>query len=233
MRVLLIEGDDATARSIELMLRREGFSVYTTELGDEGIKLGKLSNYDLILVNLHLRDMSGIEVLESLRLAKVQTPIIILSSNVLAESKVNALQLGADDYITKPFRKDELIARIRALLQRCMGHSQSVVTTGKLSVDLNTQTVLVAGERVPLTDREYQMLELLSLRKGVILTKEMFMDHLYGAVDNARTRKIIDVFICQLRKKLTAACSGEDYIETVWGRGYALRDPDEQTVAAG
>jgi two-component system cell cycle response regulator CtrA len=226
MRVLLIEDDSAMARSIELMLRSEGFNVYTTDLGEEGIDLGKLYDYDIVVLDLQLPDMSGFEVLKSLRLAKVQTPVMILSGNAIVEAKVRALGFGADDYMTKPFHKDELIARIQAVVRRSKGHSQSVITTGKLTVNLDAKTVEVDGSRVHLTGKEYQMLELLSLRKGTTLTKEMFLNHLYGGMDEPEL-KIIDVFICKLRKKLANASQGKNYIETVWGRGYVLREPTE------
>ena len=204
MRVLLIEDDSAMARSIELMLRSEGLNVYTTDLGEEGIDLGKLYDYDIIVLDLQLPDMSGFEVLKALRVAKVQTPVLILSGNAIVEAKVKALGFGADDYMTKPFHKDELVARIQAVVRRSKGHSQSVITTGKLTVNLDAKTVEVDGSRVHLTGKEYQMLELLSLRKGTTLTKEMFLNHLYGGMDEPEL-KIIDVFICKLRKKLAAA----------------------------
>ena len=233
MRVLLIEDDSAMARSIELMLRSEGFNVYTTDLGEEGIDLGKLYDYDIIVLDLQLPDMSGFEVLKSLRLAKVQTPVLILSGNAIVEAKVKALGFGADDYMTKPFHKDELVARIQAVVRRSKGHSQSVITTGRLTVNLDAKTVEVDGSRVHLTGKEYQMLELLSLRKGTTLTKEMFLNHLYGGMDEPEL-KIIDVFICKLRKKLANASNGKNYIETVWGRGYVLREPtdDEARIPA-
>ncbi len=231
MRVLLIEDDSAMARSIELMLRSEGLNVYTTDLGEEGIDLGKLYDYDIIVLDLQLPDMSGFEVLKALRLAKVQTPVLILSGNAIVEAKVKGLGFGADDYMTKPFHKDELVARIQAVVRRSKGHSQSVITTGKLTVNLDAKTVEVDGSRVHLTGKEYQMLELLSLRKGTTLTKEMFLNHLYGGMDEPEL-KIIDVFICKLRKKLASATDGDNYIETVWGRGYVLRDPEGNEVVA-
>jgi two-component system cell cycle response regulator CtrA len=231
MRVLLIEDDSAMARSIELMLRTEGYNVYTTDMGEEGIDLGKLYDYDLIVLDLQLPDMSGFEVLKSLRLSKVETPVLILSGNTVVEAKVKALGFGADDYMTKPFHKDELVARISAIVRRSKGHSQSVITTGKVVVNLDAKTVDAEGQRVRLTSKEYQLMELLSLRKGTTLTKEMFLNHLYGGLDEPEL-KIIDVFICKLRKKLAAATGGENYIETVWGRGYVLRDPDGSEVVA-
>ncbi len=227
MRVLLIEDDGATAQSIELMLKSDGFNVYTTDLGEEGVDLGKVYDYDIILLDLNLPDMTGFDVLKSLRVAKVNTPILILTGQGDIETKVRGLGFGADDYMTKPFHKDELVARIHAIVRRSKGHSQSVITTGRLVVNLDAKTVEVAGQRVHLTGKEYQMLELLSLRKGTTLTKEMFLNHLYGGMDEPEL-KIIDVFICKLRKKLAAATQGEHYIETVWGRGYVLRDPAEE-----
>jgi two-component system, cell cycle response regulator CtrA len=223
MRVLLIEDDTATAQSIELMLKSEGFNVYTTDLGEEGVDLGKLYDYDIILLDINLPDMSGYEVLKALRVSKVGTPILILSGLAAIEDKVRGLGFGADDYMTKPFHKDELVARIHAVVRRSKGHAQSVIHTGELLVNLDTKTVEVGGQRVHLTGKEYQMLELLSLRKGTTLTKEMFLNHLYGGMDEPEL-KIIDVFICKLRKKLAAAAQGKNFIETVWGRGYVLRD---------
>ncbi len=231
MRVLLIEDDSATARSIELMLKGDGLHVYTTDQGEEGIDLGKLYDFDIIVLDLQLPDMSGFEVLKSLRVAKVRTPVLILSGNVIVEAKVRALGFGADDYMNKPFHKDELVARIQAVVRRSKGHSQSVITTGRLTVNLNARTVEVDGSRVRLTAKEYQMLELLSLRKGTALTKEMFLNHLYDGT-NYPDDKIIDVFISDLRRKLAGASEGEHYIETVWGRGYMLRDHEENGAAA-
>lgn len=226
MRALLIEDDTATSRSIELILNAEGISNYTTDLGEEGLDLGKLYDYDIIILDLNLPDMHGYEVLKKLRLSKVDTPILILSGMVEPNNKVKGLTFGADDYLTKPFNKEELIARIHAIVRRSQGHSESIIRTGTLSVNLDTKTVEMGGKRVHLTGKEYSMLELLSLRKGTTLTKEMFLNHLYGGMDEPEL-KIIDVFICKLRKKLAALNDGIHYIETVWGRGYVLRDAVE------
>jgi two-component system cell cycle response regulator CtrA len=229
MRVLLIENDSATAQSIQLMLKSESFNVYTTDLGEEGVDLGKLYEYDIVLLDLNLPDMSGFDVLRSLRVSKVKTPILILSGPAGTEDKVRGLGFGADDYMTKPFHKDELVARIRAIVRRSQGHAQSVVQTGDLIVNLDEKTVKIGDVRVHVTGKEYQMLELLSLRKGTTMTKEMFLNQMYGGMDEPEI-KIIDVFICKLRKKLANASAGKDYIETVWGRGYVLREPQDDTL---
>ncbi len=232
MRVLLIEDDSATAQTIEVMLKSEGFNVYTTDLGEEGVDLGKIYDYDLILLDLSLPDMSGLDVLRQLRVARIDTPVMILSGSTEIETKVKSFGGGADDYMTKPFHKDELVARIHAVVRRSKGHAQSVIKTGDILVNLDAKTVEVSGSRVHLTGKEYQMLELLSLRKGTTLTKEMFLNHLYGGMDEPEL-KIIDVFICKLRKKLANATGAPAPIETVWGRGYVLRDPSgEQATSA-
>ncbi len=224
MRILLVEDDPTTSRSIELMLTHANLNVYCTDMGEDGIDLAKLYDYDLILLDLNLPDMSGHEVLRQLRLARIETPILILSGNDDTENKLKGFGFGADDYMTKPFHREELVARIHAIIRRSKGHSQSVIRTGRVTVNLDQKTVDAEGKSVHLTGKEYQMLELLSLRKGTTLTKEMFLNHLYGGMDEPEL-KIIDVFICKLRKKLAEATGGENYIETVWGRGYVLRDP--------
>ncbi len=229
MRILLVEDDPTTSKSIELMLTHANLNVYATDLGEEGIDLAKLYDYDLILLDLNLPDMNGHEVLRQLRIARVETPILILSGADDTESKIKGFGFGADDYLTKPFHREELVARIHAIIRRSKGHSQSVIHTGRVAVNLDAKTVEVDGQTVHLTGKEYQMLELLSLRKGTTLTKEMFLNHLYGGMDEPEL-KIIDVFICKLRKKLSNATGGDNYIETVWGRGYVLRDPQSNSL---
>ena len=230
MRILLIEDDPATSKSIELMLGHANFNVYTTDLGEEGIDLAKLYEYDLILLDLVLPDINGHDVLRQLRVARIDTPILILSGETDTENKMRGFGSGADDYLTKPFHREELIARIHAIIRRSKGHSQSIIKTGDIEVNLDGKTVEVRGNTVHLTGKEYQMLELLSLRKGTTLTKEMFLNHLYGGMDEPEL-KIIDVFICKLRKKLSEATGRENHIETVWGRGYVLRDPKPDDAA--
>jgi len=232
VRVLLVDDDAAIAWSIELMLKIEEINVYRTDLGEEGVDLGKIYDYDIILLDLNLPDISGYEVLRSLRSAKVVTPVLILSGLASIEDKIRGLGLGADDYLSKPFHKDELIARIHALVRRSKGHAQSVIAVGDLIVNLEARNVELRGQKLHLTAKEYQILALLALRIGSTLTKEMFLNHLYGGLDDEPEAKIIDVFICKLRKKLANASGGQDYIETVWGRGYALREPTKQAIAS-
>ncbi|MCF3630753.1 response regulator transcription factor [Thalassospiraceae bacterium LMO-SO8] len=231
MRVLLVEDDPSTQKSVKMMLESANMVVDTTDLGEDGLEIGKLYDYDIIVLDIMLPDMDGFEVLRRLRDSRVNTPVLILSGLGESESKVKGLGHGADDYLTKPFIKEELMARIQAIVRRSQGHAQSVIQTGRLMVNLDTRTVEVDSQPIHLTGKEYGILELLSLRKGTTLTKEMFLNHLYNGMDEPEL-KIIDVFICKLRKKLSTATGGENYIETVWGRGYVLRDPEPAQKAA-
>ncbi len=225
MRVLLVEDDPSTQKSIELILKSEGMVVDSTDLGEDGLEIGKIYDYDIIVLDLMLPDMHGLEVLKRLRDSRIETPVLILTGLGETGDKVKGLGVGADDYLTKPFDKKELLARIQAIVRRSKGHAQSIIRTGRLAVNMDAHTVEVDDQPVHLTGKEYGILELLSLRKGTTLTKEMFLNHLYGGMDEPEL-KIIDVFICKLRKKLSSATNGDNYIETIWGRGYVLRDPD-------
>jgi two-component system cell cycle response regulator CtrA len=227
MRALVVEDDPVSAKLIDAALKSEGMICEPAESGEDAIDLAKHYDFDIIVLDLRLPDMEGFEVVRRLRAAKVRTPVLILSGLNETDDKVKGLATGADDYLTKPFHKSELIARIHAIVRRSKGHSESVIKTGKLVVNLDTRSVDVDGRRLHVTGKEYSILELLSLRKGTTLTKEMFLDHLYGGIDEPEL-KIIDVFICKLRKKIAAATDGLHYIETVWGRGYVLKDPEVQ-----
>ena len=233
MRVLLIEDDGATAHSLALVLRANGFNVAATDLGEEGVDLGLVYDYDLILLDLSLPDMSGVEVLRMLRRASIGTPIMILSGSAELATKVRTFGFGADDYLTKPFDNDELVARVRAVIRRSKGHGPAVITVGPISVNLADKSVRVDGEPVYLTTKEYQIVELLAQRRGATVTKEMFITALYGGIDEPDI-KIIDVFVCKIRRKISEVSGGERFIENVRGLGYVLRDPGGggQTAAA-
>jgi two-component system cell cycle response regulator CtrA len=231
MRILLVEDDQSTAQAITAMLKKEDWVVDATDLGEDGLDLGKVYEYDLIILDLMLPDMDGMDVIRQLRNAKIATPVLILSGLTQPDKKVQGFGLGADDYLTKPFNREELVARVQAIVRRSKGHAQPRVQVGKLTVNLEARVAEVDGQPLHLTGKEYGILELLALRKGTTLTKEQFLNHLYGGMDEPEL-KIIDVFICKLRKKLTTATAGENYIETVWGRGYVLRDPQAEDEPA-
>ena len=224
MRVLLIEDDESAAKALEVLLGASGVSVYACGLGEEGVDMARTYDYDLILLDLNLPDMGGLEVLRTLRQAKVDTPVLILSGTSGVDSKVRSLGGGADDYLTKPFHREELVARIHAIVRRAQGHAHSVVQIGDLVVNLTTKSVQVGELKVHLTGKEYEIIELLALRKGAAISKEMFLNHLYGGMDEPEA-KIIDVYICKIRKKLELAGSGRSYIATIWGRGYMIAQP--------
>ncbi|MFW5680331.1 MAG: response regulator transcription factor CtrA [Pseudomonadota bacterium] len=231
MRALVVEDDPISQKMIEIALDHDGILHEPTGYGEDAIELAKLYDFDIILLDLTLPDIDGYEVVRRIRSARIKTPVLILSGRLEVDDKVRGLSVGADDYVTKPFHKDELTARIHAVVRRSKGHSESVIRTGNLTVNFDTRTVDVGGKRLHVTGKEYGILELLSLRKGTTLTKEMFLDHLYGGMDEPEL-KIIDVFICKLRRKIGDANGGIHYIETVWGRGYVLKDPAAKGVEA-
>jgi two-component system cell cycle response regulator CtrA len=226
MRVLLVEDDLTAAQGIALMLKSSGAVVDCTDTGEEGLELTRHYEYDIVLLDIMLPDIEGYEVVRRMRLALNDTPVLILSGLARPQAKVKGLGMGADDYITKPFDRAELLARMQAIVRRCKGFSQPTLRVGPLELNLDSRVVLVAGKEVRLTGKEYGILELLVLRKGMVLTKDAFMNHLYGGMDEPEL-KIIDVFVCKLRKKLMEAGAG-DLIDTVWGRGYMVRDSSSE-----
>jgi two-component system cell cycle response regulator CtrA len=223
VRILLIEDDSSTTKSVETILKKEGLSVDSTSFGQYGLEVGKIYDYDGIILDLMLPDIDGVEVIKRLRAANIKTPVIVLSGLSECTDKVTCLNIGADDYITKPFEGRELVSRIQSVVRRSKGHAESAIRIGRMTVNLQSRRVEVDGNILHLTGKEYAILELLCLRKGATLTKDMFLNHLYGGMDEPEL-KIIDVFVCKLRKKLMEALDGECYIETIWGRGYTIKD---------
>ena len=226
MRILMIEDDPGVVKSVELMLGQVGYEVHATDLGHQGAELAKLHEYDLVILDLDLPDTNGHSVLRELRSANVDTPVLILSGRSGMDDRIEGLGSGADDYLPKPFHKEELIARIEAVIRRAKVSPQTLIKVGNLAVNLDTQTVEVNGQRVGLTGKEYAILELLARRKGAVLSREMLMNQLYSGIDEPEP-KILDVYMCKIRKKIADADRGRNYIETVWGRGYMLREPDK------
>jgi two-component system cell cycle response regulator CtrA len=231
MRVLIASFDSYTATSIRLILAKEKVTCDTTDLGEDGLQMARLYEYDIILFDLMLPDMESYRTLGRLRAAGVCAPVLILSRPGELDQRLKFLRSGADDFLIKPFDSRELIARIQAIVRRSNGHSESAIRIGKLVVNLDTRVVSVDEQPVHLTSKEYAILELLSLRKGNTVTRENLLDQLYGGIDEPEL-KIFDVFICKLRKKLARATGGSHYIETVWGNGYVLRDRTPQSGAA-
>ncbi len=223
MHILIVEDNPAAARALELALIAVGHKATLTASGEDAVELAELYDYDAILMDLGLDDISGQDALRRLRARKVQTPVVMVSASADLDSKLACLAAGADDYVTKPFHKAELIARITAVVRRARGQADSIIRTGAIALNLNTRSAEVAGEPIHLTPSEYRVLELLSLRKNAVLTKEACLNHLYNGASEPEI-KIIDVFVCKLRKKIAAVNGGDSQIETVWGGGYMLRD---------
>ena len=229
MRVLIIDGDQTTSDRVEKELKFEGAYVDVAPNGEDGVDLGKVYDFDIIILDTDLPDISGFEVLKTLRDSKVGAPVLVLSTATDLTNKLRCFRLGADDYMTKPFELDELMARVRAIVRRSNGHARAIITTGELSVDIDRKEVRVAGEWVHFTPSEYDLLELLCLRKGAVVTKEILLDHIYGGRDEPESA-VIEVNMCRIRRKIAAATGGAHYIQTVWGRGYSLTDPGQGEV---
>ena len=222
MRVLLVEDDTIAAKGLSLVLRAGGAVIDVADCGEEALELIRHYDYDIVVLDIMLPDMEGYEVVRKMRVARVETPVLILSGLSRPQAKVKGLAMGADDFITKPYDPAELTARVQAIVRRSKGYCQPTLRLGGLVLNLDTRDVTSDGRPIQLTGKEYAILELMVLRKGMVLTKEAFLNHLYGGMDEPEV-KIIDVFICKLRKKLAAAGAG-NLIATVWGRGYMIRE---------
>lgn len=223
MRVLMIEDDVLSNRALVQALRDAGAVVEQVDSGEDALDLVKHYDFDIVMLELSLMDMEGYEVVRRMRAARMNTPVLVLSAFVRPQARVKAFAIGADDFITKPYDVSECVARMQAVVRRSKGFSQSVLQVGDMELSLESRSVSIAGHPVHLTGKEYAILELLVMRKGMVLTKEVFLNHLYGGMDEPEV-KIIDVFICKLRKKLAEA-GARNVIGTVWGRGYTVRDP--------
>ena len=222
MRVLLIEDDCAVSQSIAMILRGDGMCVDIADCGEDGIEIARHCDYDVIALDLGLPDMSGFEVVRSLRWAKVAVPVIVLSGSANVEDKIDALKAGADDYLTKPFSIEELTVRLSALTRRSMGGSDTRIRFGPMTLDLAAKTLEAHGRRIDISTREYQILELLCLRRGVMVSKQTLISHIHGDGESPDNRAM-DVFMHDLRRKLAAACEGDRFIETVRDRGYLMQ----------
>lgn len=227
MRILIIDGDQSIADGLSFVIREAGYTSDHATTAEEGLSLARHYDYDVIVMDTVFQDMNGLEILYRFRSSGMKTPLIIISSAADVDLKVEALNAGADDYVVKPFHVNELIARAKAVVRRIQGHSASAIEVGRLKIDLRRNLAEVDGQLLNLTNKEYAILELLAIRKGVMISKDMFLNHLYGGIDEPEM-KIVDVFICRLRKKIAAATNGDNFIETIWGRGYVLRDPAQK-----
>ena len=190
----------------------------------------RLYEYDIVLLDLDLPDVSGHELIRRMRAARMTVPVLAFADVASAHIRVQALDLGADDFLSGPCDIDELLARMRAIVRRMLGHTNSSLCFGGVELNMNSRDVRVNGARLSLSRREYSVLELLFLKQGTILTKGTFLNHLYTGSEEPEM-KTIDVIVCRLRKKLAAA-GVPALIDTVWGSGYILREgPTTPAVA--
>jgi two-component system cell cycle response regulator CtrA len=206
------------------MLQQQGVRCEQAESGRDAFDFLRLYEYDLVLMDLHLSDMPGHEVVRMMRAADFKVPVLMVADTATAQQKAKALDQGADDFITVPCDMQELLARVRAIVRRSSGHSNSTLRLGPVELSLDRREVRVHGQQLHISRREFAVLELLFLKQGVILNKTAFLNHLYCGMDEPEM-KTIDVIICRLRKKLATA-GVPTLIDTVWGCGYILRDPN-------
>ena len=224
MNVLIAIENKSVARSLQLSLEKAGITVLTTDRGKDCIGYAKCKTIDLIIIEMNLPDMAADEIIHSIRTSRVTTPILALIEEDDSEGILKSFGLGVDDFLTKSFSRDELLARIRKAVHQYNGKIQTVIKIDSLEVDIDSQKVSVSGIPVKLSKKEYRLMEILSLRKETILSKDFILDQLYAGCE-APEKKIVDVFVCKLRSKIKRLTGGNSYIETVWGRGYALREP--------
>lgn len=228
MRILLIDDDVTLCNGIKRKLEAEGMCCDVENSGLKGLDQAKSGTYDLIILDLSLPDAEGLEILQRCRMNHLETPVIILTSQNEMKHKIHGFEKGADDYLPKPFNVQELLARIQAIVRRSKGYATSIIKAGLLELDLKEKTLCAAGKKIDLTNTEYKILELLMLHKGSTLHKDIFFEYIYSGSIEVPEAKIIDVFVCKIRKKLIDACGFDlNYIQTVWGRGYVLEVPDE------
>lgn len=223
MRILTIEDYALLAERIQEIIEEAGHEVDHALTGEEGLSLAEMESHNVIILDMGLPDISGNDITKALRNASNNVPILVLSARTQLEDKLAALDIGADDFMIKPFHRDELLARLHALLRRSEGLNSHVVQIGDLQIDIRNKQLLEDNKPVTLTRKKFEILELLAMRQGRPVEKSTLMNHLYGSNDEPEI-KIIDVFICTLRKKLAEYKKVRHCIETVWGRGYALGD---------
>jgi two-component system OmpR family response regulator len=219
MRVLIVEDEPNLQRQLRQALEGAGYAVDTASDGEDGHYLGSTESYDAVVLDLGLPEVDGLTVLDRWRKEGKQTPVLVLTARDGWSDKVSGLDAGADDYLTKPFQTEELIARLRALIRRASGNASSELTAGPVRLDGRSGRVTLSGEPVRLTAQEYKLLSYLMHHKGKVVSRTELIEHIYDQ-DFDRDSNTIEVFITRIRKKL-----GADLITTIRGLGYSLDDP--------
>jgi len=222
MRLLLVQGHTAEAQASMTLLAATGAVVDHVRGGRDALVYLQTYEYDMVVLDRALADGDGCDALRRFRAQGFSTPVLMLADYTSGKSRAEALRLGADDLLTKPYDPEEFVARIEAVVRRRNGYARSVLRVGPLEIDMASREVRIDEQSLAVTRKEYAILELMALRKGRVIPKQNFLDHLYSGLDGPETR-VIDVFICNLRKKL-ATLGFEGLIDTVRGHGYIMRD---------
>jgi two-component system cell cycle response regulator CtrA len=231
MNILLIEDDQTAAQSIAMILKAGSNQVQHAATGYDGLELANQNTYQLIVLDINLPDLSGYDVLKTLRRGGDATPVIVLSGLGSVQDKVRGLELGADDYLAKPFLKEELTARVEAVVRRSQpSMTGSVVKIGDLCILPDVKSVMINGINLHLTPREFDIVELLARRIGTPVSKASILTYLYSGMCPPQD-KIVDVYICKIRRKMEAVSPQDCYISTMRGDGYVLAAPRQVTLA--
>ncbi|MDE1896023.1 MAG: response regulator transcription factor [Rhodospirillales bacterium] len=232
MKILSFETISNKKDLLTAFLRSRMAIVDETNDGEEVLDLVKFYDYDAILLRLSENRLGDLELIRKLRLARVRAPIIAVARSMSEAIRLRVLQTGADDLIVDALSHEEVFMKVQNLIRRSRGFHENALRLGQVEINMNAKKIYANGKPVTLTKKEYQIAEILALRKGVVLSKEAILDHLYGGLDEPNP-KIIDVFICKIRKKLQTL-GVEDFIETNWGRGYMAIDhrQDSQNLEA-
>ena len=231
MNILIVEDDSVIADAIGITLSQAGYYHSHVRTIEDALHEVNSRPVDAVLLDINLPDGDGTRLTRLIRKSHMPTPILVISGNSRVDDRITALGAGADGYLTKPFDKHELLAQLEAIIRRANGHSSAQISAGNMVMDMSTHQLTIKEQFVPLTHKEYQLLQLLCLRKGAILSKDAFIAHIYGGVDEPDA-KIIDVFMCKLRRKLIQHGLEKASIDTVWGQGYVLRDEGRKPVEA-
>ena len=227
MKILVVEDDISMSNHIVEILKSRNFMYECINNGSDALYSIKTIKYDLILLDMGLPKISGSEILSKIRNMNISTPVIVVSATSNVKNKVSSLEMGADDYIMKPFDKREIIARIQSVKRRYIGFSSSIIEHGNISLNLAEQSIFIDSKEVHFTKKEYIMMELLMTKKGSLVCKDVFLDNLYSNACDEPSVKIVDVFACKLRKKLKKH-GANVAIKTIWSRGCSLELIDKE-----
>jgi two-component system OmpR family response regulator len=224
VRILVVEDDKKTAFFVTKGLQQAGFAVDHAANGEDGLHLALTEPYDAAVIDIMLPKVDGLSLIEELRRQKIGTPVIILSAKRSVDDRVEGLQTGSDDYLTKPFAFAELLARVQALIRRANNTPEPThVSVGDLSIDLLTRQVVRAEREIDLQPREFAVLEYLMRHAGMVISKTMIMEHVWNYNFDPQTN-VVDVLVCRLRKKIEKGF-GEKILHTIRGVGYVLKHP--------